>query len=362
MNHRTLRYLCREFTPHFADPLVTDLIMNRPHEIGVARAGEWHWHDSALSYDDCLALGILSAYVSGQDLSPSRPLVGTNLPDGQRIQVCRPNVTPDGTVSISIRNPTQTHKTTDDLAAAGMFDHADIVDDGKPLYAAVDTTDQRSIRARLEEAVPARKNILIGGDTGSGKTTLLNALSQRIPSYERAVTIEDRFEIKLALRNWVSLRYSKGDQGSAKVTPEELMEAALSMWPTRVLLGELRDRTTWTYLRDIVAGHRGGITTLHAGSAKGVFTSLRVMICQHEASRGLPDAEITAMLRDLVDIIVYCDWQKDRKPAYRIAQYYEKKEPRREATFTDRRPGTAAASDGADSAAADAAVFADAAD
>ena len=60
----------------------------------------------------------------------------------------------------------------------------------------------------------------------------------------------------------------------------------------RVLMQELRDGATFAYLRGVVAGHPGCITTLHAGSAKGAFDALRLMIRQHHAGATLGDADV----------------------------------------------------------------------
>jgi type IV secretion system protein VirB11 len=74
-----------------------------------------------------------------------------------------------------------------------------------------------------------------------------------------------------------------------------------------VLMQELRDGATFAYLRGVVAGHPGCITTLHAGSAKGAFDALRLMIRQHHAGATLGDADVRNLLSMLVDIVVYCE-------------------------------------------------------
>jgi type IV secretion system protein VirB11 len=85
-----------------------------------------------------------------------------------------------------------------------------------------------------------------------------------------------------------------------------LIEAALRMRPDRVLMQELRDGAAFTFIRTIAAGHPGSITTCHAGSAEGAFDALRLMIKQHDAGKHLADADVRALLADLVDIVVHC--------------------------------------------------------
>ena len=162
--------------------------------------------------------------------------------------------------------------------------------------------------AMLGQAVLDRRNILIAGATGSGKTTIAKALIEAIPLADRLVTIEDTAKWNsIPHRNRVALFYSKGDQGAAKVRSEDLLECSLRMRPDRVLMQELRDGATFAYLRGVVAGHPGCITTLHAGSARGAFDALRLMIRQRPAGSTLGAADVQSLLTMLVDIVVYCE-------------------------------------------------------
>ena len=152
------------------------------------------------------------------------------------------------------------------------------------------------------------------------KQPLRKRLIQAIPLEERLITIEDTAEfIGLPQRNLVSLFYSKGDQGLARVRSEDLIEAALRMRPDRVLMQELRDGAAFTFIRTIAAGHPGSITTCHAGSAEGAFDALRLMIKQHDAGKHLADADVRALLAHLVDIVVHC--QRDAR-GFAIEEVY----------------------------------------
>jgi type IV secretion system protein VirB11 len=93
------------------------------------------------------------------------------------------------------------------------------------------------------------------------------------------------------------------------------------MRPDRVLMQELRDGATFAYLRGVVGGHPGCITTLHAGSAKGAFDALRIMMRQNPAGAALADADIRMLLEDQVDVSVHCE-RKDN--VFRIADIWIK--------------------------------------
>ena len=122
MSSRTLRHLLAPFQPFLANPETTEVVVNRPGEIGVESAGVWSWYqDPSLTFDRLDALGILAAFDSGQDIAPTHPLCGAALPDGERIQVCRPPATRPGTISITIRRPPSFRPTLQRLADGGLF-------------------------------------------------------------------------------------------------------------------------------------------------------------------------------------------------------------------------------------------------
>jgi type IV secretion system protein VirB11 len=304
---KTLRLLIEPIQAWLDDPHVTEVCINRPGEVWVERCGEWQLHPTPLldfGILDCIVT--LAAAMTQQDVGPSHPLCATALPDGQRMQICRPPAVGPGLVSITIRRPSSFKPTLDALEGKGLFGQ-ETRHGGQDMsmtgpYHANDTC------AFLSAAVLARKNILICGATGSGKTTLARALIEEIPREERLITIEDTPEWDaIPQRNRVALFYSKGDQGSAWVRSEDLLEASLRMRPDRVLMQELRDGAAFAYLRGVVAGHPGSITTLHAQSAAGAFDALRLMVRQHPAGATLADADVQSLLSQMIDVVVHCE-------------------------------------------------------
>jgi type IV secretion system protein VirB11 len=319
----TLRLLLAPIAKLLAAHEVTEVVVNRPGEVGVERRSGWSWHEApALTYTRLDAIATLCASLSQQDIGPESPLCASVLPDGQRVQICRPPVVASGTLSLTIRRPSSFTPTIEALAAGGLFDRTEAVTArAHPADAELLALHGARDWSRFfPVAVRAKKTIIATGDTGSGKTTFAKALIQAVPLDERLVTIEDTAEfIGLPQRNQVNLFYSKGNQGLARVASEDLMEAALRMRPDRVLMQELRDGAAFTFIRSIAAGHPGSITTCHAGSAAGAFDALRLMVKQHDAGKHLADGDVRALLHQLVDVVVHCRREAGR---FGIEQVY----------------------------------------
>lgn len=284
---------------------VTELVVNRPGEVGVEAEGRWRWHEAPELTEAWLrTLAVSGAAYTKQDVGADRPICSTTLPGDLRCQIVLPPVAPSGTVSLTLRKPSQRRLSLPEFAAAGLFDAV--------IPAEADPVDAELIRLRktadwpafFDRAVKARRNILISGPTGSGKTTFAKGLVELIPEDERLLTIEDTREFVVPHRNVVHLVYAKDGQGLAKVGPKQLLESALRMRPDRILLQELRDGSAFFFLRNVNSGHPGSITTVHADSAALAFEQLTLLVRESEGGRDLPREDIRALLHLLVDIVV----------------------------------------------------------
>ena len=301
---------------HYLTPLrpllepegVTELVINRPGEVGVERAGRWDWRNvPELSEPWLRTLAVAAAAYTRQDVGADRPICSTVLPGEERCQIVLPPVAPEGTVFLTIRKPSRRRLTLRDFEASGLFESTAVAREGE-----TDAIDAELIQLRdrgdwpafFRLAVEARRNILVSGATGSGKTTFAKGLVELIPAHERLLTIEDTRELVAPHRNIVHMIYSKDGQGLAPVGPKALLESALRMRPDRILLQELRDGTAFFYLRNVNSGHPGSITTVHADSAALAFEQLTLLVRESEGGRDLPRDDIRALLHLLIDVVV----------------------------------------------------------
>ncbi len=138
----------------------------------------------------------------------------------------------------------------------------------------------------IRTAITKRVSVLIIGGTSSGKTTFLNACLKSIDPHERIVTLEDTRELFPTQRNTVHLIASKGDQGTANVTIQKLLESSLRMRPDRLFVGEIRGNEAFSFLRAINTGHPGLMSTVHADTLLGAYEQLAMMMQQSGMSAG----------------------------------------------------------------------------
>jgi type IV secretion system protein VirB11 len=178
----------------------------------------------------------------------------------------------------------------------------------------------------LRLAVRRHQTIVVSGKTGSGKTTFMKGLVEEVPHQERLITIQDVAELTLPHHpNVVHLFYSKGAQGTARVTPKSLLEACLRMKPDRIFLAEVRGDECFHFVRLAASGHPGSITSVHAGSCALAFEQMSLMIRETGAGGGLRLDEIRWLLNVVVDVVVQFD--RDERGRFVSEVLYE---PRRQ--------------------------------
>jgi len=304
-----VRELLSPLSRFLKDASLYEIVINRPEEVLTEGPEGWQSHElPELGFDKLMRLARAVASYSNQAIDESRPILSATLPDEERIQIVVPPATTKGTVSITIRKPSAVTLTLDDLEGAGLFSEATAVSTGVASWdkKLIDLYEAANYATFLQQAVLARKNIIISGATGSGKTTLSKALIRHIPEQERIISIEDTPELVISQPNHVRLFYSKGEQGLAKIGVKDLLESCLRMRPDRILLQELRDGAAFYYIRNVNSGHPGSITTVHADSAQLAFEQLALLVKESEGGRDLARDDIRALLGAAIDVIIQC--------------------------------------------------------
>lgn len=304
-NYAALETYLLPFHAIFADDNVSEISVNVPGEVWVEKRGDMSVEKiPELDYDHLIGLGRLVAQSTDQMISEEHPLLSATLPNGYRIQVVFPPACETGCVAMSIRKGSMMNLTLDKYQEMGAFAQTSTEEIEDPNNKILNTyLQENNIKDFLKTAIKCKKNIIISGGTSTGKTTFTNACLLEIPEEERLITCEDAREINLPNhKNSVHLLASKGGQGLAKVSIQDLIEACLRLRPDRIIVGELRGKEAFSFLRAINTGHPGSISTLHADTPEMAIEQLKLMVMQ--AGLGMPPDEIKNYIMHVVDIVV----------------------------------------------------------
>lgn len=203
----------------------------------------------------------LVAASTSKERSSGGLIVSAELPDsGERFEGLLPPISTSP--CFSIRKPAATPFSLDDYTEHGALSSA--------------------LGAALRASIAAKDNIVVAGGTSSGKTTFANALlSEKALQSDRIVILEDTRELNCAAANKVQLRTQ-----SPRATLQDLVRSTLRLRPDRIVVGEVRGGEALDLLKAWNTGHPGGITTLHANSARGALQRLEQLTL--EATRHAP--------------------------------------------------------------------------
>jgi type IV secretion system protein VirB11 len=321
-------------------PGVLEVCVNRPGELQVETVHGWQRVEApAVTQERCLSLATAVATYCDQQINQERPLLSATLPSGERIQFVIPPAVTRGTVSITVRKPSDLIKRLTDFESEGLFDRIDeraalgAEDDGLQPFQkqllALKAAGRYGEFLRL--AVQKHQTIVVSGKTGSGKTTFMKGLVEEVPLHERLITIQDTAELTIPHHpNVVHLFYSKDAQGTARVTAKSLLEACLRMKPDRIFLAELRGEECFSFIRLAASGHPGSITSVHAGSCALALEQMSLMIRESGAGGGLRLDEIKGLLGLVIDVIV--QFNRDERGRFISEIAYE---PRRTQRTSD---------------------------
>jgi type IV secretion system protein VirB11 len=304
-----LQFLMRPLASWLDDPATEEICINRPGELFVRQRGQFRREEVPLGYSDLEDIATLAGALRKQDVGPRSPLCATELPAGERLQICMPPSVPAGTLSMTIRKPGSKVASLASLASRYRVNRWNKWDGRKEAVLRdygelLSLYDAGDLQRFLEKAVQARLTILLCGATGSGKTTMSKTLISAIPEHERLITIEDTLELVIPQSNHVRLLYSKDNIGLSRVTAESLLQASLRMKPDRILLQELRDDAAWTYINEVVSGHPGSITTIHGRNPEQAFKRLFALVKGSPQGGQWDDKTLMDFLSAAVDLIV----------------------------------------------------------
>jgi type IV secretion system protein VirB11 len=304
------------FAPFLARDDVTDIYVNRPHEIWVETlGGAIERHDAPKLEAKLLdRLASQVASFSHQGINREHPLLSATLPGDERIQFAIPPAT-RGALAVAIRKHQSADLSLDDYGKAGAFDT--LRDKAaEPNVELARLHDKGDYSGLLRRAVTLRRNILVSGGTSTGKTTFLNALIREIDPEERLILIEDTPELVMRHANAVGLIAARSALGEAVVSMEDLLNASLRMRPDRIILGELRGHEAFTFLRAVNTGHPGSMTTVHADSPERAIEQIALLVLQ--AGTQLDRENVVHYVRSSIDVFVQLTRRAGRRSVAEI--------------------------------------------
>lgn len=242
--------------PFMNDSNIEEIWVNSPERIFVARNGKNELTNLLLSGEEVRNIVERALMWSGRRLDLSHPFVDARLPDGSRLHVVIPEVTPEHW-AINIRKHLLRHLSLQDLSSRGAM--------------------SSEIALLLTQCVRAGVNILVSGGTQAGKTTMLNALASAIPVHERVITIEEVFELHPILPDVISLQTrSPNLQGEGEIPLRRLIKESLRMRPSRIIVGEVREAEALDLLIAMNSG-LPGMGTIHANSTRDAIIKLQTL-------------------------------------------------------------------------------------
>lgn len=260
------------------DPHVVEILANPDGRLVLDRIGSGR-ADTGLRLEPEArerVVRLVADYV-GDPVTRENPRLAGVLPaTGERFQGFLPPVT--AAPAFSIRKRPAVIWTLDDYVRDGVMSEA-----------------QAEV---LRDAVRDRRNLLISGGTGSGKTTLANALLAE-PAFanDRVFLIEDTPELQCSAWDLVATLTRRHPVPIGVV---DLVRDALRMRPDRIVVGEMREgAAALETLKAWNTGHPGGLSTIHANSAREAVARIEDLIA--EVGPAIPHRMITQS----VDVIVH---------------------------------------------------------
>ena len=266
------------------DPDVEEIWINAPDAIFVARLGVSQKVDVVLTAEEVRDLVERMLRPTGRRVDVSQPFVDASLADGSRVHVVIPDITKSHW-SINIRKFSKRVRHLSDLVERNVLsgEAADF----------------------LTQSVRSGRTILVSGATQAGKTTMLQTLLREAPPSERVVSVEETFELDLAIPDHVGLQCRGPSlEGTGEVTLRRLVKEALRMRPDRIVVGEVREAEALDLLIALNSGLPGACT-IHARSgadALGKLCTLPLL-----AAGNIDRSFVAPTVASVIDLVVHVE-------------------------------------------------------
>jgi pilus assembly protein CpaF len=269
--------------PFLDDETIEEIWINQPGEIWFAKNGTHHREEIVFSAEDLQTQLERMIRVSGRRLDRTSPFIDAQLSDGYRLHAVIPDITRNH-LSLNIRKFTRRILRMADLQAANVLNV------GQSNY--------------LLERFRNGANIMISGATQAGKTTLLSALLSELATSERVVSVEDTFELRCLVPDWVAMQTRPpSTDGKFEIDLRRLVRESLRMRPNRLVVGEVRGAEA---LDMLIAMNSGipSLCTIHANSADEALTKLKTLPLL--AGGNISSDFLTTIIRGSLDLFVHC--------------------------------------------------------
>ena len=265
------------------DDSIEEIWINTPNRVFVARAGKSELTNLVLTKEIVHDLIERLLIWGGRRLDVSNPFVDARLPDGSRLHVAIPEVTATHW-AVNVRKHLNYVNSLGDLLDIGSIN--------------------QEISEILKTSINYGFNILVSGGTQAGKTTFLNALISQISPGERVITIEEVFELKPNLPDWIALQTRNANlEGEGEISLRKLIKESLRMRPSRIIVGEVREAEALDLLIALNSG-LPGMATVHANSARGAINKLQLLPLL--AGENIAQSFITPTIASCIDLVVQC--------------------------------------------------------
>jgi P-type conjugative transfer ATPase TrbB len=256
---------------------VTDILLNEDSQVWVTRLGRDSHPVGFMPASDAESLIGAIAATLGKVATERTPVVeGELLTDGSRFL---------GIIPPNVKSPVfAIRKKASALIPLIEYERRGLM-----------TPRQRHV---ILDAIRRRGNIIVTGGTGSGKSTLVNGILHSIGEEtpeDRILIGEDTRELQCPAPNHVFIRTSR------TVTLSDILAAMLRMFPTRIVIGEVRRGEAFDLLMAWNTGHPGGVCTVHSDivNPRAALSRLELMV-----SMAMPNVPLQRLIAEAVGLIV----------------------------------------------------------